>query len=143
MKDAEVVHNLKKWLSEKKAKIGVIAKIEAAESIDNVEDILDAVDGAMVARGDLGAELPFEQVPFWQSSIIQGCRYHFLLSHYCLTSSLLPLQYEFDNLIDPISINLSHVQVQKYKPQNANTVCGISIGEEESLLLWQQICWSQ
>lgn len=49
--------------------------MEAAESIDNLEEILDAVDGAMVARGDLGAELPFEHVPYWQSSIIQGCRY--------------------------------------------------------------------
>lgn len=49
--------------------------MEAAESIDNLEEILDAVDGAMVARGDLGAELPFEHVPYWQSRIVQGCRY--------------------------------------------------------------------
>ena len=34
----------------------------------------DAVDGAMVARGDLGAELPVEEVPYWQSQIVQGCR---------------------------------------------------------------------
>ena len=39
-----------------------------------LDDILDAVDGAMVARGDLGAELPVEDVPFWQNQIIQGCR---------------------------------------------------------------------
>lgn len=46
------------------AKIGVLAKIESADSVSNLEDVLDAVDGAMVARGDLGAELPVEQVPF-------------------------------------------------------------------------------
>ena len=44
------------------AKIGVLAKIESADSVSNLEDVLDAVDGAMVARGDLGAELPVEQV---------------------------------------------------------------------------------
>lgn len=45
------------------ASIGVLAKIESADSVGNLEDILDAVDGAMVARGDLGAELPVEEVP--------------------------------------------------------------------------------
>ncbi len=44
------------------AAIGVLAKIESAASVDNLESILDAVDGAMVARGDLGAELPVEEV---------------------------------------------------------------------------------
>ena len=43
------------------AQIGVLAKIESADSVGHLEEILDAVDGAMVARGDLGAELPVEQ----------------------------------------------------------------------------------
>ena len=43
------------------ANIGVLAKIESAESVGNLNAILDAVDGAMVARGDLGAELPVEE----------------------------------------------------------------------------------
>jgi len=42
----------------------VLAKIESADSVSHLEDILDAVDGAMVARGDLGAELPVEEVSF-------------------------------------------------------------------------------
>ena len=46
------------------AAIGVLAKIESAASVENLESILDAVDGAMVARGDLGAELPVEEVWF-------------------------------------------------------------------------------
>jgi pyruvate kinase len=53
------------------ASIGVLAKIESAESVENLNEILDAVDGAMVARGDLGAELPVEEVPYWQSRIVQ------------------------------------------------------------------------
>lgn len=39
----------------------MLAKIESAESVGNLNSILDAVDGAMVARGDLGAELPVEE----------------------------------------------------------------------------------
>lgn len=52
----------------------MLAKIESAESVEHLDEILDAVDGAMVARGDLGAELPVEEVPYWQSLIVQGCR---------------------------------------------------------------------
>lgn len=69
-----MIYELKRWLGKQGANVGVFAKIESAESIQNLEDILDAVDGAMVARGDLGAELPFERVPYFQSKIIQGCR---------------------------------------------------------------------
>jgi pyruvate kinase len=50
----------------------VLAKIESADAVEQLDAILDAVDGAMVARGDLGAELPVECVPFWQSAIIQA-----------------------------------------------------------------------
>lgn len=74
VKDAQVIYEVKKWLVDQNAKIGVLAKIESADSVKHLEEILDAVDGAMVARGDLGAELPVEEVPFWQSKIIQGCR---------------------------------------------------------------------
>ena len=49
----------------------VLAKIESADAVEVLDPILDAVDGAMVARGDLGAELPVQCVPFWQSAIIQ------------------------------------------------------------------------
>eukprot|EP01024_Parvocaulis_polyphysoides_P017226 TRINITY_DN17614_c0_g1_i3.p1 TRINITY_DN17614_c0_g1~~TRINITY_DN17614_c0_g1_i3.p1 ORF type:complete len:456 (-),score=70.65 TRINITY_DN17614_c0_g1_i3:328-1695(-) len=74
VKDAETIYELKKYLALKGAKIGVIAKMESADSVKNLDSVLDAVDGAMVARGDLGAELPLEVVPYWQSKIIQGCR---------------------------------------------------------------------
>lgn len=49
----------------------MLAKIESADAVECLDSILDAVDGAMVARGDLGAELPVECVPFWQSAIVQ------------------------------------------------------------------------
>ncbi|KAK9908980.1 hypothetical protein WJX75_005511 [Coccomyxa subellipsoidea] len=74
VRNADVIYELKRYLAQQGASIGVLAKIESADSVDNLEDILDAVDGAMVARGDLGAELPVEEVPYWQSRIVQGCR---------------------------------------------------------------------
>ncbi|TVU35665.1 hypothetical protein EJB05_17566 [Eragrostis curvula] len=74
VKDAQVVHELKDYLRSCKADIHVIVKIESADSIPNLHSIITASDGAMVARGDLGAELPIEEVPLLQEEIIRMCR---------------------------------------------------------------------
>ncbi|XP_047057073.1 plastidial pyruvate kinase 2 [Lolium rigidum] len=74
VKDAQVVHELKDYLRSSNADIHVIVKIESADSIPNLHSIITASDGAMVARGDLGAELPIEEVPLLQEEIIRMCR---------------------------------------------------------------------
>ncbi|KAH6803367.1 plastidic pyruvate kinase beta subunit 1 [Perilla frutescens var. frutescens] len=74
VKDAAVVHELKNYLKDAGADIHVIVKIESADSIPNLHSIITASDGAMVARGDLGAELPIEEVPILQEEIIMLCR---------------------------------------------------------------------
>nr|GEZ31210.1 pyruvate kinase isozyme G, chloroplastic [Tanacetum cinerariifolium] len=74
VKNAEVVHELKDYLKSCNADIHVIVKIESADSIVNLPSILAASDGAMVARGDLGAELPIEEVPILQEEIIRRCQ---------------------------------------------------------------------
>jgi pyruvate kinase len=55
-------------------KINIMAKIETLQSVQNIEEILQVVDAVMVARGDLGVEMPTEEVPMVQKRIIELCR---------------------------------------------------------------------
>ena len=54
-------------------KAQIVSKIETQKSLDNIDSIINAADGIMVARGDLGIEIPIEQVPFYQKMIIRKC----------------------------------------------------------------------
>jgi len=65
--------DLKKRISDKQSMIKVIAKIEMPEALKNIRDIIVESDGIMVARGDLGVELPVEQVPTIQKELIRKC----------------------------------------------------------------------
>lgn len=64
---------LRNKLDEKKSKIKIIAKIEKPEALTNIRDIILESDGIMIARGDLGVELPVEQVPLIQKELIRKC----------------------------------------------------------------------
>jgi pyruvate kinase len=64
---------LKNKIAEKQSKIKVIAKIEMPEALKNIRDIIVESDAIMIARGDLGVELPVEQVPIIQKELIKKC----------------------------------------------------------------------
>jgi len=70
---AEDIYQLKDWLTQRGKTIPVIAKIEKKEAVENLEEILKAADGIMVARGDLGVELEPQEVPLVQKNIIRRC----------------------------------------------------------------------
>ncbi|CAD6207064.1 unnamed protein product [Miscanthus lutarioriparius] len=76
VKSAEVINHLKSYISARSrgSDIGVIAKIETIDALKNLEEIICASDGIMVARGDLGAQIPLEQVPSIQKRIVRMCR---------------------------------------------------------------------
>jgi len=67
------VQDVQAVLNSFKSGIKIIAKIENQEGVDNLDDILDSVYGIMVARGDLGIEIPYEQIPGIQKMIITKC----------------------------------------------------------------------
>jgi pyruvate kinase len=69
----EVVE-IKKYLKSLNSSAKVIAKIESGEGLENIKEIAQLADGVMVARGDLGVQLPTEQIPLAQKHIINICR---------------------------------------------------------------------
>lgn len=71
VRHASDVALLKQRLAEAGSSAGVIAKLEKPEALDDLTAILRIADGVMIARGDLGVELPLEQVPLWQKQIIR------------------------------------------------------------------------
>lgn len=74
VRDADAIKEIKKILKEHKAEhIDVIAKVENAEGIKNIDRIISAADGIMVARGDLGVEIPAYEVPHVQRMIVDKC----------------------------------------------------------------------
>lgn len=64
---------IRRVLEEAGATMDIIAKIENAEGVHNIDEILKVVDGLMVARGDLGVEIPTEEVPIVQKDLIEKC----------------------------------------------------------------------
>ena len=73
VRNAEDVDQLKALLGNKVEKIKIISKIEDQEGLKNLSEILDKSDGVMVARGDLGVEIPIEKLPRVQRRIIRSC----------------------------------------------------------------------
>ena len=70
-KDIDLVHQI---MDEEGRRVPVIAKLEKPQAVENLDEIIDAFDAFMVARGDLGVELPLEEVPLVQKQIVTAAR---------------------------------------------------------------------
>ena len=74
VRTAEDIVRLKEIIESKGKTARIIAKIEKPEAIDNIDAIIDVTDAILVARGDLGVEMPMEDVPILQKMIVKKCR---------------------------------------------------------------------
>ncbi|MEE1114963.1 MAG: pyruvate kinase [Eubacterium sp.] len=71
---ADDIRQIREILDSQNSKMQVIAKIESVQGVRNLDEILEVVDGIMVARGDLGVEVPLENVPVLQKKMIKAAR---------------------------------------------------------------------
>jgi pyruvate kinase len=76
VRDAEDVSRLRAILDYRKAPQKIVAKLEDQSGVADLDDIIEAADAIMVARGDLGIEVPFEELPPLQRKIVKACRRH-------------------------------------------------------------------
>lgn len=76
VRQAEDADDVRAIMEEEGISVPIIAKIEKPQAIENRESIIDAFDGLMVARGDLGVECPLEEVPLHQKTLIELARRH-------------------------------------------------------------------
>ena len=137
------VLNLRKLVNNKNIKI--ISKIEKAQAIENFTKIANASDAIMVARGDLGVEIPIERLPFIQKSIIKQCNEHkqFVITATQMLASMVdsptPTRAEVTDIANAVldgttAVLLSNeTAVGKYPLQSLNIMKKIIIEAEKYL----------
>ena len=74
IREEDEVHAVRKLLRKLNSKSQIVSKIETRNAVENIASIIDASDAIMVARGDLGAEVPFERLPLIQDEIVCRCK---------------------------------------------------------------------
>ena len=73
VRKADDIRELKKVIADAGNTARVVAKIEKPEALGNIDEIIEETDAVMVARGDLGVEIPIYEVPLWQKQIVEKC----------------------------------------------------------------------
>lgn len=142
-RDIEDVHRI---MDEEGRRLPVIAKIEKPQAVDNIEDIVLAFDGIMVARGDLGVEMPLEQVPVVQKRAIKLAKRNakpVIVATQMLDSMIdhsRPTRAEASDVANAVidgtdAVMLSgETSVGKYAVQTVRTMSRIVAAAEEDIL---------
>ena len=74
VRDAKDIQILRQEMDKRKISAHVVAKIENQAALQNLDEIIETCDAVMIARGDLGIEVPFEELTYWQKTLIHRCR---------------------------------------------------------------------
>jgi len=74
VRSADDITDLRERIQKAEKVCRIVAKIEKPEALENIDDIIEATDAIMVARGDLGVEVPQEIVPLWQKKMVEKCK---------------------------------------------------------------------
>lgn len=101
VREVKDITELKVILKERNSKAKVIAKIEKPEALVNIRDIIVESDGIMIARGDLGIELPIEKVPLIQKELIRKCMHR--------AKPVIVATQMMESMIDRIKPNRSEI----------------------------------
>ena len=151
---AQDILDIKDFIAEHTDKrIGVIAKIENQAGIDNIEEICDVCDGVMVARGDLGVEVPFERLPAIQKALISTCRVKGKLSVTAtemlesMISSIRPTRAEISDVANAVydgtgAVMLSGETAAGKHPVEAVATMAKIVEETENSIHYDRRFWS-
>jgi pyruvate kinase len=139
------VLRLRHLLDEADAKQPIVAKIEKPEACQNLDSILEEADGVMVARGDLGVEMPLEKVPMMQKAIIERTRQYgkFVITATQMLESMienpLPTRAEVSDIANAIYDGTSALMLSaetstgKYPIESVKMMAKIAVETESSV----------
>ena len=144
VRTAEDVRDARAYLESIGSQALVMAKLERGEGIDNIDSILEEVDGVMVARGDLGVEIPMERVPIVQKEIVRRANEEAKVSVIAtqilrsMVTSPTPTRAEISDISNAVldgcdAILLSDETAAGQYPVEAVTVSDITIREAEKI----------
>ena len=153
IRSKEDVLAIRKVLDENGGKdIKIISKIESQEGVDNIDEIIEASDGVMVARGDLGVEVPFEEVPILQKEFIKKCNNAGKIVITAtqmletMTENPRPTRAEISDVANAIydatwAVMLSGESAMgKYPVECVNTMSKIAHAVEKDINYWKRLC---